>query len=747
MYQGFIAALIAVGVIVTAGCQHSTPAGEVGLLAEPPRAEARPSSREYHGVVLHDDYLWLKDQSYPVIDDEDILEYLERENQWFAQQMAPREALVSTLFEEMKARVQEDEASVPWEYGAYSYRWRFPKGAQYRLWERRPIEGGDYVTILDEAREAGEQEFFNVGNVRVSPNDRFLAWTVDETGSERYRLIVDDLQTGERFSQGPVNVRGQIVWAGDSRHIYYAAVEGDTWRTTHIKRHVLGRDSDADSVVYHNPDKTMFMGIDKSQSEQYLFVTLGDRNTSEVRYLSLTDASPTLKLVASREEGVLYTLDHGNGQFYVLTNDEHINFRLATAPEDDPDRENWVTLLPPSDDVYLKGVSVFSDFIALQEMSDALSRIRVRTHAGVEHYVDFPESVYTSSLGNNPSYEVEALRIDYQSLTSPPTVFDYTVHSKALEKRWQRVIPSGYDKSLYTTERVWASARDGVRVPVSLVYKKGTSLDGSAPMYLYGYGAYGAGLPPYFSASRLSMLDRDVVFALAHVRGGDELGYQWYLDGKLEKRTNSFNDFVDVARYLIEQGYSSAGNIAIAGGSAGGELVGAAVIQAPDLWGAAVLKVPFVDVLNTMLDDSLPLTPPEWQEWGNPLESAEAFDFIRSYSPYDNISAQDYPPMLVTAGLNDPRVTYWEPAKWTAKMRALKTDQNQLLLKTNMGAGHLGQTGRYDRIKDFAEEIAFVFVHLGIGPGPESGPEGAESVENPEQNGEQNGEKNGEKVE
>lgn len=347
-------------------------------------------------------------------------------------------------------------------------------------------------------------------------------------------------------------------------------------------------------------------------------------------------------------------------------------------------------------------------------MSAALSRVRIRAHSGEEHHVKFPEQVYTSALGNNPAYDTKILRIDYESMITPDSVYHYQPQTRQLTLRKQQVIPSGYEREQFVTERLWAPVRDGVRIPVSLVYRKDVVLDGKAPLYLYGYGAYGSGMPPYFSALRLSMLERGVVYAIAHVRGGDEMGFQWYLDGKLEKRTNSFNDFVDVARFLIGENYSAAGRIAVSGGSAGGELIGAALIQSPELWGAAVLDVPFVDVLNTMLDASLPLTPPEWQEWGNLIESRAAFELIRSYSPYDNIQARDYPPMLVTGGLNDPRVTYWEPAKWTAKMRSLKTDDNELIMKIDMGAGHGGKSGRYDSVYEFAEQISFVLSHLKV---------------------------------
>jgi oligopeptidase B len=707
------AALLSLFVFL-AGCQNTTMPDNKLAPIEAPVADKRSSLRHYHGIALHDDYLWLKDSSYPATDDTDILQYLKQENRWFEQQMEPRRTQVEALFTEMKGRMEDDESAVPWTEKGYTYRWRYAPGSQYKIWERKSVKSGKFVTILDEPKEAAGIEFFSVGQAEVSPNGELLAWTVDDNGSERKRLIVDDLNTGERQEDGLEDIYGSIVWSADSKAVFYTPSEQGVWRAERVMVHTLGSSPELDRQIFHNDDAGLFLSLRLSQSEQYLFIVLQDHQTSEVRYLPISEPDSEPQLVAARRDNIQYSMDHGNGHFYILVNDEHVNFRIATAPQSDPSPANWKTLLAPSDEVYYQSVTPFKGFIAVEEMSEALSRIRVRFHDGKEHYVEFPEQVYTSSLGNNPAYDTSTLRIDYESMITPDTVFDYTPSTKGLELRKQQVIPSGYDKNQFVTERQWATARDGVKVPVSLVYRKDVKRDGKAPLYLEGYGAYGYGMPPNFSALRLSLLERGVIYAIPHVRGGDEMGYQWYLDGKLKKRTNTFNDFVDVARYLIKEKYTAKGRIAISGGSAGGELVGAAVIQAPQLWGAAVLDVPFVDVLNTMLDASLPLTPPEWQEWGNPIESREAFELISSYSPYDNIEARDYPPMLVTGGLNDPRVTYWEPAKWTAKMRALKTDENELLMKINMGAGHGGKSGRYDSIHEFAEQISFVLSHLNV---------------------------------
>lgn len=703
--------VLAAFVGVLCGCQNSPVENE---LTAPPLAEIRPTERVYHGRILKDDYFWLKDASYPVVDDEDVLAYLQQENLWYAQQMAPRQALVDELFGEMKGRIEEDLSAVPWQEGDYIYRWRYLPGSEYRLWERKPKSGGEFTTILDESLESKGLEFFSMGSFSVSPDGRMLAWSADFDGSEEHRLIVDDLVSGTRHDDGLHRVAaGDMAWGAQSKTLLYVPLEEDGWFRQRVKSHRVGTAPDRDVEVFYNPDRGLSLSLSESQSREYALIRLDDRTQSEVRYLRTSDLGGELAVFAAMREGHRYEVDHGHDRFYIISNDEHINYRIATAPEADPSEENWATLLQASDQSYYRDLVILRDFIAVEEMSDGLQRIRIRTLEGGEHHVDFPEKVYSASLGNNPSIDASFLRINYESMITPNSVYDYSIDRQQLALRQQRKIPSGYDKAEYMTTRLWAPARDGVPVPVSLVHRKSTPVDGAAPVLLYGYGAYGYGTEPYFSSARLSLLDRGVIFAIAHVRGGDEMGYQWYLDGKLEKRANTFNDFVDVAAYLVDQGFVRKGNIAIRGGSAGGELVGAAVIQVPAMWAAAVLDVPFVDVLNTGLDASLPLTPLEWPEWGNPIESAAAFDLIQSYSPYDNINARDYPPMLVTGGLNDPRVTYWEPAKWTAKMRALKTDDKELIMRINMGAGHQGKSGRYAILREEAESYAFVLEYLG----------------------------------
>ncbi|MEE4349278.1 MAG: S9 family peptidase [Pacificimonas sp.] len=678
----------------------------------PPDAEERPHSFTMHGITVEDPYHWLKDQSYPVIDDEDVLEYLNAENAYFEAVMEPHQALVETLFEEMKARLKEDDSSVPQKNGDFEYWWAFDEGAQYRKWYRRPVTGDRTETvILVEPALAEGTEYFRLGGVSVSPDGNLLAYGVDTNGSERFQLRVKDLRTGELLPDVIENWCYGLVWAADSDGFLYTDAD-ENWRSKAVYHHVLGTDQSEDRVVFREEDDEFGVGIGRSQDREYAILSTGTNTTTEAYLLPTSDFTAEPVLISAREEGREYDVDVRSGQLFIRVNDTHPNFRIATASVSNPGA--WQEVIPGSDDNYLRGITTFKDLIVIEERVGGLDQIRlIDPAAGTASYIEFPEASYVAGLGNNPEYDVDKLRLSYESMVTPDTVFDYDPATGDLQTLKVQEIPSGYDPGAYVTERMGITARDGTVVPASVVYKKGFPKDGSRPLHLYAYGAYGFAYPPGFSTTRLSLIDRGYAFAIAHVRGGDDLGYQWYLDGKLTKRENTFNDFVDVARGLAASGYTSEGKIAASGGSAGGELMGAAINQAPELFGAVAAHVPFVDVLNTMLDTSLPLTPGEWQEWGNPIEDPEAFRFIQSYSPYDQVSAQDYPPLLVTAGLNDPRVTYWEPAKWVAKLRDVKTDDNVLLLKTNMGAGHGGKSGRFDSLRETAEEAAFFLVQNG----------------------------------
>ena len=680
---------------------------------QPPVAEKRPHTATYHGETISDDYHWLRDQSYPVIDDTDILDHVKAENAYFEAQMGPQAALTETIFQEMKGRVKEDDSSVPQKDGDYIYWSTFETGGQYRKHYRKAVSGSIDELILDENALAKDKEYFRLGAAEVSPDGELLAYAYDDNGSERFELHVRDLATGAERADIIPGTLSNIVWTNDSKGVVYG-LANENWRTDNAYYHRLGDDPNAAKLLYKEADIGFGVGVGVTVQEDWIIIATGDNVTSEVMLVPANDPTAAPILVSPRKVGRQYSVDIRDGVLYILTNDDHVNFRVATASLKAP--SDWKTLIAGSDRHYLTSVSLFKDFFVTEGRIDGLDQVEVRNYATPDkaESIQFPESAYVAGLGDNPEYDVAKLRLDYESMVTPDTVFDYTVASKAFETLKVQEIPSGYDASQYQTERVMITARDGVQVPVSIVSKKGFKKDGSQPLHLYAYGAYGYATPPGFSTNRLSMVDRGFAYAIAHIRGGDDLGYQWYLDGKLTKRTNTFNDFVDAGRALIKMGYTSNGKLTASGGSAGGELMGAVVNQAPEIFGPVVAHVAFVDVLNTMLDDSLPLTPGEWPEWGNPITDKAAFDYLRSYSPYDNVEAKSYPPMLWTAGLNDPRVTYWEPAKMVAKLRAMKTDDNVLLLKTNMGAGHGGKSGRFDRLRENAEEAAFILWQLGM---------------------------------
>ena len=691
------------------------------LLTQPPQAAVRPQAATYHGITIEDPYHWLKDDSYPEVDDPDVLAYLKAENDYFEAAMAPLGDLVETLYQEIKARQQPDEANVPVREGAWYYQWRYEAGGQYRIWSRWPATGPGAregparhaQTILDEPALAQEAEYFRLGAMAVSNSGDLLAYSTDTDGSERFRLVVKDLATGQLLDDVIEDTIGSPAWAADDSAFLYTRVD-ENWRPYQVRRHRLGEPAAEDAIVYEEPDPGFFVSLSTSASKRFLVIHTADHVTSEAHLLPADNLEADLAIVSPRRENHEYAIDHQGDRFIIRTNDRHKNTRLAAAAEEDFSERAWVSLLEGSDTLYIQDFQAFANFIAVEERSGGLDQIRIIDPAGGSKHIEFPESAYSVDIGANPEFQTDTLRLRYTSMVTPNTVLDYHHDSGELEVRKVQQVPSGYDDALYTTERLMAPARDGARVPLSIVRRKDTPVDGTAPLHLYGYGAYGHAIPPSFSSARLSLLDRGFIAAIAHIRGGDDLGYQWYEAGKLKRRTNTFNDFVDVAKHLIATNHTAAGRIAIAGGSAGGELMGAAVNQAPELWGAVAAHVPFVDVLNTMLDASLPLTPIEWPEWGNPIEDPAAFALIRSYSPYDQLKRGAYPPMLVTAGLNDPRVTYWEPAKYVAKLRALKTDRNLLLLKTNMDAGHGGKSGRYDSLREVAEEYAFMLAALGL---------------------------------
>ena len=679
-----------------------------------PAARVVEHTMTVHGMETEDPYHWLRDSGYPEVTDERILAYLEAENDYCRRVLEPHEPFVETLLAELRSRIEEADESVPVRDGGFEYQWRYAEGAEYRTHYRRAVGSDAWNVILDERELARGHDYFRLAGMDVS-DDSLLAFCSDTTGEERYVMRFRNLVGREDPDEAIRDTIGAPVWIPGSTIVLYLELSAE-WRPYRVRAHAMGTPVEDDLVLYEETDEGFFVDVGLSQDRRYVIIATGDHETSEVRVAPIGDLVPVMRttfaptLVAARRRGHEYHVDHAGETFYILTNDRTVNFRLVTAPDTDPSESNWRELIPGREDAYLRSFTPFASFLLIEERADACDRITIMPYGGEPHRIEFPEAHFSAQEGENPEFDVTTVQVRYESMVTPHTVFDYDVRSRTLVERKVQRIPSGYDRARYRTERLTAPARDGRHIPISVVYRDDFPADGTGFLHLYAYGSYGSGTMPGFSRSQLSLLDRGFAFAIAHVRGGDELGYQWYLDGKLMKRWNTFHDVLDAAGHLIERRYTSAGRLCISGGSAGGEVVGVALNEAPELWAAAVAHVPFVDVLNTMLDETLPLTPMEWPEWGNPITDRRAFDYIRSYSPYDNVREQEYPPLFVTAGLADPRVTYWEPAKWTALLRARKTDSNVLLLKTNMGAGHAGKSGRFEHLRETAEELAFLLL-------------------------------------
>ncbi len=676
-----------------------------------PTAPRRSHRFSHHGIEIEDHYAWLRDPDYPTVDDPDILAYLNAENAYFEHHMAPLKPLVDTIFAEMKGRQPEEDYSVPYLKNGFWYQWRYARHAQYKTWYRAPADNPqDWQVLLDEAKLADGREYFRLGALAVSPCGNKLAYSEDVDGSERYTLHVIDINNREMLTRPIPDTLGNPVWDQAGGQLLYVVVS-EQWRPYKVFLRDVTQADKPDPLIYHETDGGFFVGLRLSQSEALVLIESGSHTSNETYFVPRENFQTPPRQVAPRQQDHEYHVDHGDQGLVIRSNQRHANFDIFTTSLDKLSPDHWQLWVAGDKTHYITDFLILKQHLIVEERVEGLDQIRVVT-GQAQHYINFPETTYEVGLGTNPNFDTHTIRISYTSMVTPHTVFDYDLNSRALDTLKVTVIPSGYNPREFLTRRLQAPGRDGSKIPISLVYHKDTPINGSAPLYLYGYGAYGHAIPPSFSPSRISLLERGFIYAIAHIRGGDDLGYHWYTQGKLMQRTNTFNDFVDVAKYLIEENFAAAGNIAIAGGSAGGELMGAVVNQAPQLWGAVAAHVPFVDVLNTILDESLPLTPIEWDEWGNPIRDPKVFDYIRSYSPYDQLKAGAYPPMLVTAGLNDPRVTYWEPAKYVAKLRHLKTDSNPLLLKTNMGAGHGGKSGRFDALAERAEEYAFLISAL-----------------------------------
>jgi oligopeptidase B len=687
----------------------------------PPRAASRPITSIHHGIAHTDDYAWLRASNWqtvmrdPVVLAPDIRAQLEAENAYTSDVMAATEALQQRLFAEMKGRIKEDDASVPAPDGTFSYYSRFVTGGQHPLFCRVPRKGGEERVLVDGNALAKDHAYFRIANVAHSPDHKLIAYAVDTKGSELYTVHVVEADTGTIVDDRIVDNNGSFEWASDSRTLLYIWLD-DEHRPRKALRHAIGS-TEQDALIYEQPDPGYFLDLDATQDRKLLLLSVHDHETAEVSLIDAGNPSATPRLISPREPEHDYSVEHHGDRLIILTNSGGAeDYHIVEAPVDNPRREHWRELEPHRSGRLILEIIAFKDYLVRLEREDGLPRIVIRRFAdGSEHEIAFAEEAYALGISPGYEYDTRTLRFTYSSMTTPAQVFDYDMETRERTLRKTQEVPSGHDPASYVTRRVMAPAKDGETVPVSLLYRKGTPLDGTSPLLLYGYGAYGMSIPAGFSTNALSLVDRGFVYAIAHVRGGKDKGYRWYKDGKREKKINTFTDFIAAGEHLAREKFTSRGRIVAHGGSAGGMLMGAVANMAPDLFLGIIAEVPFVDVLTTMLDASLPLTPPEWPEWGNPIESVEAYRTIAGYSPYDNVRAQTYPHILALAGLTDPRVTYWEPAKWVAKLRELKTDDHLLLLRTNMDAGHAGASGRFERLREVALAYAFALKIAGLG--------------------------------
>ena len=674
-----------------------------------PVVAKHPQELVTHGDKRIDNYYWLRQQ-----DNSEVIDYLNAENNYTQVQMQHSEKLQQSLYDEILSRIKETDLSVPYRLKDYYYYSRTEEGQAYPIFCRkyRTLDAAEEM-LLDQNKLAADEEFFSLGTASVSPNQQILAYSTDTTGAEQYTLCFLDLATGKLYSETIANTYYSLAWGNDNRTVFYTTVDSAN-RPYQLWRHTLGSSQSDDVLVYQEDNEAFYLGVGKTRSRDYILLDLGSKVTSEVHYLDANHPEGEFELFQPRQTGIEYSIEHHSDRFYIVTNEEAMNFKLMSTSVDATDKSNWQTVIPHREDVMLEGIDAFADYLVIYEREAGLPTARIQTLAtGKITQLTFPEPSYSFSGGNNPEFNTTKFRFSYSSMTTPASVFDYDLETGARELKKETEVLGGYDRTQYQSERSIATAADGTEVPISLVYKKGIERNGSNPLWLTGYGSYGYAYPVSFSSIRLSLLDRGFVYAIAHIRGGEEMGRKWYEEGKFLHKKNTFTDFIACAEHLIAENWTNSDRLVISGGSAGGLLMGAVVNKRPDLFKAVVADVPFVDVLTTILDTSLPLTVLEWEEWGNP-NKPKYYDYIKSYSPYDNVTPQEYPAMLITAGLNDSRVKYWEPAKWTAKLRELKTDDNLLLLKTNMSAGHGGASGRYEYLKEIAFEYAFVLDRLEV---------------------------------
>ncbi|WP_089352393.1 S9 family peptidase [Flavobacterium sp. ov086] len=671
-----------------------------------PKAKEIPKTLKKHKEARIDNYFWLNDRENP-----EVIEYLNQENAYYQDMTTHTKTLQENLYEEMKGRIKEDDSSVPYFYNGYFYITRFETGKDYPIFARKKGSLSAEEEILFNCNElAVGHAYFKLGGLSISPDNKFASFGVDIVGRRIYTIQFKNLETGEILSDKIENATGGSVWANDNKTVFYTKQDEVTLRADKIFRHKLNTDSTTDVLVFNETDDTFNVSVSKEKSRKYIVISSGSTLTTEYRILNSDSPEGEFEVFQKRVRGLEYSISHFEDSFYVLTNkDEATNFKLMKTPENKTAKKNWVDLIPHREDVLLEDIEIFKNYLVVEERSNGLNHIRIMPWNGEpDYYLPFGSETYNAFTTTNIDFDTDILRYSYQSLATPSSVIDFNMTTKSKEiLKEQQVLGGKFDKENYIEERVWATARDGVKVPISMIYRKGLNKDGKNPLLLYAYGSYGITMDTYFSSTRLSLLDRGFVYAIAHIRGGEDLGRQWYEDGKLLKKKNTFTDFIDCSKFVINEKYTSSKHLYAEGGSAGGLLMGVIINEAPELYNGVIAQVPFVDVITTMLDDSIPLTTGEYDEWGNP-NNKKYYDYMLSYSPYDNVKAQNYPNMYVSTGLHDSQVQYWEPAKWVAKLRNLKTNNNLLFLDTNMDAGHGGASGRFEALKDLAKEFSFL---------------------------------------
>lgn len=708
--------MIIIGAMAIACSDHTTKHPASWPQAQAPVAQKKAHTRIIHGDTVQDDYYWMNDYFKKGPDSGLVVQYLEAENVYTAAMMKDTEGLQESLFSEMKGRIKEKDESVPYLKNGYYYYSRTDEGKQYYKFCRRKgtLDAPEEV-LLDVDAMAEGHAYYSANGFSVSPDNKLLSFGVDTISRREYVIHVKNLETGELLPDRIERTEGGATWANDSKTFFYTSKNAVTLLSEKIKRHTLGQENKADAVVYDEKDNTNYIGVGKSKNDRYIMIYSGGTLSSEVFILDANTPMAAFRSFQPRRRDVLYSVTALEDRFLILTNEDAKNFKVVQCPLDKTTKENWKEFIPHRSDVLVSELDEFKDFVVISERKNGLTQMAVRSlKDAAQHYLDFGEAAYTVYPSTNAEYNTHVVRYGYSSLVTPSSTFDYDMQTRKKELKKQQEVLGGYHAEDYVTERLFATATDGRKIPISLVYKKGFQRDGAAPLLLYAYGSYGASMDPTFSSARLSLLDRGFAYAIAHIRGGEEMGREWYEDGKMMNKKNTFTDFVDCGEYLVKEKFTSSAHLYAQGGSAGGLLMGAVINLAPSLWNGVIAQVPFVDVVNTMLDESIPLTTNEYDEWGNPNEKG-AYAYMKSYSPYENIEAKEYPNLLVTTGLHDSQVQYFEPAKWVAKLRATKKGNNVILLKTDMDYGHGGASGRFDYLKDVALNYSFLFKLEGIG--------------------------------